>query len=118
MNQGIHYNYCSNCVCNINNSQQYFFYCVDVIGYIRQYYPHDEFYIGVTNDCQRRLNQHSRQKNMHKMFLLCDVNGKDNAEYIEDNLIEYYKHNQLNLNRIDGGSGIQRGRNYVYLLLP
>ena len=52
------------------------------------------------------------------MFLLCDVNGKDNAEYIEDNLIEYYKHNQLNLNRIDGGSGIQRGRNYVYLLLP
>lgn len=55
---------------------------------------------------------------MRNMYVLCKVNGKDNAEYIEDKLIAICENDRHNINKISGGSGINGQYNYIYVLLP
>ncbi len=110
-------NLCPDSVCNVNSLGQYLIYCGTTIDNPLYYNQNKKFYIGVTNNPNNHFNYHKKTRHLYNMYLLSYVNRKDNSEFIEDNLIKYYKNNPFNLNKISGGSGIDKGKNYVYIAI-
>lgn len=80
------------------------------------------FYIGGTNDPDRRRREHLRNKGLWRMYPLVRT-YKTLAKKIEDNLISIYKNNPNNYHMIKDNSpqfggvrGLLNGINYVYII--
>jgi len=75
-----------------------------------------KFYIGATQNPDKRLTEHVAEKNMKNMYLLCKVPTKYKTEKLEQKLIKRFNTDHC-INQTGGGEGIEEGINYIYLLL-
>ena len=85
-----------------------------------------KFYIGATNDPEKRCDDHEREKGMKTMYLLCQTQTKHDAKMLEKKLVKKFKDNIHIMNVINydsegkpilnGGLGLVEGINYIYVL--
>lgn len=75
------------------------------------------YYIGATNNPQRRLEEHTRDDNMNTMYVLCENINKNNTEKLEERLIQECA-SELCINKIAECRGITDNDNFIYILFP
>jgi ribonuclease HIII len=97
---------------NIKDSRKY---CIDKIIELKKT---KKFYIGATHDPNERLKDHKNEKKMKHMFLLLELQNRDDTITMEKILINRFSKNKRILNDIQGGGGegLIEGINYIYIL--
>jgi len=96
-------------------SDEAYDYCVDKIYENKR---NNTFYIGVTCNPARRLEEHIEKKNKWNMFVLCSIPTKDETVNLENRLIRTFKTHPKKENKEQyGGRGIVNEYNYIYLLM-
>lgn len=91
---------------------------------IRELKKSKKFYVGATSDPEGRLEDHTQNKKMKSMYLLCKTKTKRQAESLEKKLIKVFGSLKTNVDydektktgQTGGGEGLKDGENYVYLL--
>ena len=73
------------------------------------------FYIGITNDPNDRINEHIYEKNMSTMYLLTKTYTKLKCIKLEQALIKRFKQPK-NINQDGEDGGVKYKENYIYIL--
>lgn len=89
-------------------------YCVKTIIPLKKT---KQFYVGATAWPNYRVEDHKAEKKMGKMFLLCETPTLPITMQMEQKLIKRFIGKKYNLNKSDGGEGLTRQRNFIYILL-
>ncbi len=87
-------------------------YCVKIILELK---GNKKFYIGVSNDPDRRLIEDHHKHNMKTMYILTKTHNANQAVALEQKLINRFK-TKYNINQSGGGEGITNDEMYVYVL--
>ena len=78
-------------------------------------YANHKFYIGKTNDCNRRIKEHERDRNVEKMFVIVDDCGtSDFIGKLERDFICAYKEHHPNCSNTDNGESSLR---FLYIVI-
>lgn len=106
-----------------DNSKTFYKYCVECIKSIKN---KKMFYIGATSNCENRVLEHKKDKNMQTMMVLCKVPTKNKTSKLESKLIKRFASKLLqnivkydesgNIIQDGGGNGLIDGINYIYVL--
>lgn len=87
-------------------------HCVDAIMHLKGY---KQYYIGATNSPSERLKEHEIDKDMHTMYVLCNVPTLAKTKSLETKLIRRFDNKEC-INQSGGGEGLTEGTNYIYIL--
>ena len=90
-----------------------FEHCCEIINTKRK---DQMFYIGITSDPKTRADDHIKNKNLSKMFLLCIAKNEDETKILERGLIKEFNSRYM-LNDVNGGGGVQNSKNFIYLMV-
>lgn len=89
-------------------------YCIDKINELKR---HRIFYIGISKNPLERLLQHvDNNDGYNLMYILSSVPTKNDAIYIEQQLIRHFRECDKLGNIGDGGEGIKDTKNFVYVM--
>lgn len=103
----------------LNTTEERIMHCANIIKTKKpDGRTNKKFYIGASYDPETRLKDHYNdpEKRGMIMFLLCKTISKEETDFIEDKLIEYFECKNL-LNKEMGGGGLKKQINYIYVMV-